>query len=187
MTPIGQNVRYGRPVGLRDGESFVASGRSEEICVSVYSVVLVSRCRSRRRFLAASAALLGSALAGCGLRRPSGDATVRVANLTDERQRLSVRVLRDGDLVWTLSVELPAREPNDSAVAEATNALQSVEEGERFTVAASVDGADRVHRGSLTIDCVDDAERDDLVVIRLLPNGGGVYPDIRERDCGHSR
>lgn len=141
---------------------------------------------SRRRFLAAVTTSLASGLAGCHVRRPTGDATVRVANLTGERRRLTVRVLRDDDLVWQLGVDLPAREPNDASAAQATNALQSVDEGEQFTVVATLDGADREHRASLTIDCAADAERDDLVVIRLLPNAGGVYADIRERNCGDS-
>jgi hypothetical protein len=110
---------------------------------------------------------------------------VRVANLIDEHRRLSVRVLRDDEPVWKLTVDLPARQPNDPAVAEATHALQSVEDGARFTVVATLDSADRAQRASLTIDCAA-AEREDLVVIRLLQNGGGVYPDVRERDCGNS-
>ena len=146
----------------------------------------MSPLHSRRRFLAGSTTLLASSLASCHVRRPTGDATVRVANLTDERRRLSVRILRGDDLVWHLTVDLPAREPNDAAVAEATHALQSVEDGAQFTVVATLDSADREHRASLTIDCAAADEREDLVVIRLLRNGGGVYPDIRERDCGNS-
>ena len=146
----------------------------------------MSTPHSRRRFLAAATTLLASGLAGCHLRRPTGDATVRVANLTDERRRLSVRILRGDDLVWKLTVDLPAREPDDAAAVEATHALQSVEDGARFTVVATHDSADREHRASLTIDCAAADEREDLVVIRLLRNGGDVYPDIRERNCGNS-
>jgi hypothetical protein len=141
---------------------------------------------SRRAVLAAGGALLGAGIVGCRLRRPTGAASLRVANLTSEPQRLTVRIRRGDELVWRLRAALPARDSNDAPTAEATHALQSVAQGEQYRVVVAVDGFERESRSQVTIDCAAVGEPDDLVVVRLLPNAGAPYADIRERDCGSS-
>ena len=136
---------------------------------------------TRRGMLRGIATCGTVAAAGCmGFRL--GDPLVfrlRVQNETDESHEIQVVLSADDWAVFDQTVDLGPRRGDDSARVVTESALPAGRN--QFVVSVGVDGRPEVFGESFRIDCQNDGETEDSLVVQLLSEGD-VF--VRESQCG---
>ena len=141
---------------------------------------------SRRTLLQLGSAAVAASFAGCSAFQQTGPVDLSVVNLTDELQTVTVTIDQgQSNPVWEQRVDLPAREPNHGYEVETTNALREISADQNLTIRVSVGGTEATARSGVTLTCIDEEQKKDAVVVRILQDAAGsITPDIKVQSCG---